>query len=104
MDASTRLPSIFHFQVNAIIIEVGIPFARCPLLFVLALMRTVWGLVPRAIGIDCVILVSSRYNTAHRVLASSMGEPAVEPLMSNEAAIVTDMPKRTVLGYVVGIR
>ena len=67
-------------------------------------MRMVWGLVPRAISIDCIILVSSRYNTAHRVLASSMGEPAVEPLMSNEATIVTGTPERAVFGYVVSIR
>ncbi len=60
--------------------------------------------MPRAVGINRVILVSSGYDAAHHVLASSMGEPTVEPLMSNETAIVADTPEGAVLGYVVGIR
>ncbi len=99
-----RLTPVFHFQVDAVIIEVSIPFTRCPLFFILALIRTVWVLMPRAIGINCVVLVSSRYDAAHHVLAPSVGEPTVEPLVSDKAAIVTDTPKRAVLGYVVGVR
>ncbi|SRR6266702_2991562 len=99
-----HLTLVFHLQVNAVIIEVSVPFARCPLFFILVLIRTVWGLMPRAININCVVLVSPWYNTAHRVLTPSMGEPAIEPFMSNETAIVTDMPERAVFGYVVSIR
>ncbi len=63
----------------------------------------VWGLMPRAVGINCIVLVGSGHDAAHRVLAPSVGEPAVESLMSNEAAVVTDAPERAVLGYVVGV-
>ncbi len=99
-----HLAPVFQFQVNAVVIIVSVPFARCPLLFILALIRTVWGPMPRAISINRIVLVSSRYDTTHCVLTPSMGEPTVEPLMSNKAVIVTDAPERTVLGYVVGIR
>src|SRR6266702_3831672 len=104
MDASTRLPSIFHFQVDAIIIKVSVPFTRRPLLLILALIRTVWGLMPRAVGINRVILVSPGHDAAHRVLAPSVGEPTVESLMSNKAAIVTNMPEGAALSDVVGVR
>ncbi|SRR6266702_2366968 len=104
MDASTRLPSIFYFQVDIVVVEVSIPFARCPLLFILALRRTVWGLMPRAVGINRVVLVSSGHDAAHRILASSVGEPTVKPSVSNKAAIVADVPKGAMLGNVVGVR
>src|SRR6266571_9379942 len=103
MDASTRLPSIFHVQVDIVVVEVSIPFARRPLLFILALMRAVWGLMPRAISINCVILVSSGHDTAHCVLTPSMGEPTVESLMSDKATVVANMPEGAMLGDVVGI-
>ncbi len=67
-------------------------------------MRTVWGLMPRAVGINRVILVSSGHDAAHRILASSMGKPTVEPLMSNKAAIMTNALEGTVLGDMVGVR
>ena len=104
MDASTRLPSIFYFQVNIVVVEVSIPFARCPLLFILALIRTVWGPMPRAISINRIVLVSSRYDTTHCVLTPSMGEPTVEPLMSDKAAVVANTPEGAMLGDVVGVR
>src|SRR6266702_4559465 len=104
MDTSTRLSAIFHFQVDVVLIEVSVPFARRPLFLILALIRAVWGLMPRAVGINCIILVSPGHDTAHRVLASSMGEPTVEPLVSNKAAIMTYAPEGTVFGDVVGVR
>ncbi len=61
-------------------------------------------LVPRTVDVDCIILVSPGYDTAYGVLAPGMGEPAVECLMSDEAAIVADAPEGTMLGNVVGIR
>ena len=66
-------------------------------------MRTVQGLMPRAAGINCVILVSSGHDAAHRILTSSVGKPTVEPLMSNKAAIMTNVPEGTVLGSVAGL-
>ena len=104
MDASARLSSIFHFQVDVVVIKVSVPFTRRPLFFILALMCTVWSLMPRAVGINCVILVSFGHDAAHRILASSMGKPTAEPLMSNKAAIMTDAPEGTVLGDMVGVR
>ncbi len=60
--------------------------------------------MPRAVSVNCVVLVSPRYNATYSVLTSSMGEPAIEPLMSNKATIVADAPKGAVLGYVVSVR
>jgi len=60
--------------------------------------------MPRAVGIDRIVLVSPGDDTTHRVLTSSMGEPAVEPLMSNKTAIVANTPEGAVFGYVVGVR
>ena len=99
-----RLTPVFHFQVDAVIIEVSIPFTRCPLFFILALIHTVWGLMPRAVGINGIILVSPGYDTTYSVLAPSMGEPAVESLMSDEATVVADVPEGAVLGDVIGVR
>jgi len=64
----------------------------------------VWGLMPRAVSINCVVLVSSGHDAANHVLASSMGEPTVESLMSDKATIVTNMPEGAMLGDVVGVR
>ena len=104
MDASTRLPSILHFQVDAVVVKVSVPFSRRPLLFILALVRTVWGLMPRAISINRVILVSSGHDATHCVLTPSVGEPTVESLMSDKAAVVANMPEGAMLGDVVGVR
>src|SRR6266702_2784645 len=67
-------------------------------------MCIIRGLVPRTVDVDCIVLMSPGYDTAYGVLTPGMGEPAVECLMSNEAAIVADMPKGAVLGNVVGVR
>jgi len=104
MDAPMHLTLVFHFQVNAVVIKVSIPFARRPLLLILALIHTVWGLMPRAVGINGIILVSPGYDTTYSVLAPSMGEPAVESLMSDEATVVADVPEGAVLGDVIGVR
>ncbi len=104
MDASTRLSSIFYLQVDIVVVEVSVPFPRRPLLFILALVRTVWGLMPRAISINRVILVSSGHDAAHCVLTPSMGEPTVESLMSDKAAVMANTPEGAMFGDVVGVR
>ncbi len=62
-----------------------------------------WGLVPRAICIYSVVLVSPGYDTANYVLTPSVREPAVEPLMSDKATVVTDPPKGAVFSQVIGV-
>src|SRR6266702_3033426 len=60
--------------------------------------------MPRTVDINRVVLVGSGYDAAHRVLASSVGEPTVKPLVSNKTAVVADAPKGAMLGDVVGVR
>jgi len=63
-----------------------------------------WGLVPGTVSVDCIVFVSSGYDATYSVLTPSVGEPAIESLVSDEATIVTDAPKGAVLGYVVSIQ
>jgi len=60
--------------------------------------------MPRASCIHGKVLVGSGDNTARVVLASDMGEPTPEPLMSHKAAVMTDVPEGAVIGVVIGIR
>ncbi len=54
--------------------------------------------MPRAVCGHSIIFVSPGYNAAYSVLTSSMGEPTVEPLVSDKAAVVTNLPKGAVFG------
>jgi len=104
MDASTRLSSIFYLQVDIVVVEVSVPLPRRPLLLILALVCTVWGLMPGATSVNRVILVSSGDGATHCALTPSMGEPTVEPLMSDKAAVMAKAPEGAMLGDVVGVR
>ncbi len=61
-------------------------------------MDTVWSLVPWAVCVYCIVFVSPGYNAAYSVLASGVGKPTIEPLMSDKATIVANPPKGAVLG------
>ncbi len=67
-------------------------------------MGTIGGLVPRTVHIYGIIFVSPGHDAAYSVLAPSVGEPAVESLVSDKATVVADAPKGAVLGNVVSIR
>ncbi len=60
--------------------------------------------MPRTVCIDHIVFVSPGHNATYSVLAPSMGKPAVEPLVSNEATVMANVPEGTVFGYVVGVR
>ena len=54
--------------------------------------------MPWAVCVYCIVFVSPGYNAAYSVLASGVGKPTIEPLMSDKATIVANPPKGAVLG------
>jgi len=62
-----------------------------------------WGLVLRAFHIHDKVFVGSGDNIMHVVLTSSIGKPTPEPLVSNKATIMADMPEGAVIGAVISI-